>query len=65
LIIGSNPRFEASVLNARIRKRFRMANFPIGVIGEQANCAIPTTISVLARTRWLNWLPARASSSAC
>ncbi|MFT2211760.1 NADH-quinone oxidoreductase subunit NuoG [Rhizobium giardinii] len=35
LIIGSNPRFEASVLNARIRKRFRMANFPIGVIGEQ------------------------------
>ena len=36
LIIGSNPRFEASVLNARIRKRFRMANFPIGVIGEQA-----------------------------
>ncbi|WP_275790612.1 NADH-quinone oxidoreductase subunit NuoG [Pararhizobium gei] len=35
LIIGSNPRFEASVLNARIRKRFRMAKFPIGVIGEQ------------------------------
>ncbi|MBW9066224.1 NADH-quinone oxidoreductase subunit G [Rhizobium herbae] len=35
LIIGSNPRFEGSVLNARIRKRFRMANFPIGVIGEQ------------------------------
>lgn len=34
LIIGSNPRFEASVLNARIRKRYRMANFPIGVIGE-------------------------------
>lgn len=36
LIIGSNPRFEASVLSARIRKRFRMANFPIAVIGEQA-----------------------------
>ncbi|HTO30103.1 MAG TPA: NADH-quinone oxidoreductase subunit NuoG [Pararhizobium sp.] len=36
LIIGSNPRFEASILNARIRKRFRMANFPIAVIGEQA-----------------------------
>jgi NADH-quinone oxidoreductase subunit G len=34
LIIGSHPRFEASVLNARIRKRYRMANFPIGVIGE-------------------------------
>ncbi|THK39905.1 NADH-quinone oxidoreductase subunit G [Ensifer sp. MPMI2T] len=35
LIIGSNPRFEASVLNARIRKRYRMGNFPIAVIGEQ------------------------------
>jgi NADH-quinone oxidoreductase subunit G len=37
LIVGSNPRFEASVLNARIRKRCRMGNFPIGVIGEAAD----------------------------
>ncbi|MET0359165.1 MAG: NADH-quinone oxidoreductase subunit NuoG, partial [Pararhizobium sp.] len=36
LIIGANPRFEASVLNARIRKRFRMGKFPIGVIGDAA-----------------------------
>ena len=34
LVIGSNPRFEASVLNARIRKRWRMGDFPIGVVGE-------------------------------
>jgi len=34
LIIGSNPRFEASVINARIRKRWRMGDFPIGVIGN-------------------------------
>ncbi|MEX6507521.1 NADH-quinone oxidoreductase subunit NuoG [Jiella sp. M17.18] len=34
LIIGANPRFEASVLNARIRKRWRLGGFPIGVIGE-------------------------------
>ena len=34
LIIGSNPRFEASVLNARIRKRWRRGGFPIAVIGE-------------------------------
>ncbi|MBB3318451.1 NADH-quinone oxidoreductase subunit G [Rhizobium sp. BK181] len=34
LIIGANPRFEAAVLNARIRKRWRRGNFPIGVIGE-------------------------------
>ncbi|MEX3009332.1 NADH-quinone oxidoreductase subunit NuoG [Hoeflea sp. TYP-13] len=37
LIIGANPRFEASVLNARIRKRWRMEDFPIGVIGENAD----------------------------
>ncbi len=34
LIIGANPRFEAAILNARIRKRFRRGGFPIGVIGE-------------------------------
>nr|WP_306266518.1 NADH-quinone oxidoreductase subunit NuoG [Pararhizobium sp. IMCC3301] len=35
LIVGSNPRHEAAVLNARIRKRWRMGKFPIAVIGEQ------------------------------
>ena len=35
LIIGANPRKEAAVLNARIRKRWRAGKFPIGVIGEQ------------------------------
>jgi NADH-quinone oxidoreductase subunit G len=34
LIVGSNPRFEASVLNARIRKRWRGGVVPVGVIGE-------------------------------
>jgi NADH-quinone oxidoreductase subunit G len=34
LIIGSNPRIEAPVLNSRIRKRWRMGDFPIGLIGE-------------------------------
>lgn len=34
LIVGANPRFEASVLNARIRKRWRRGGFPIAVIGE-------------------------------
>jgi NADH-quinone oxidoreductase subunit G len=37
LIVGSNPRREAAVLNARIRKRWRAGNFPIGLIGERAN----------------------------
>ena len=37
LIIGSNPRREAAVLNARIRKRWRAGNFPIGLIGEKVD----------------------------
>ncbi|MBI3706040.1 MAG: molybdopterin-dependent oxidoreductase, partial [Rhizobiales bacterium] len=37
LIVGSNPRREAPVLNARIRKRWRAGPFPIGVIGEKAD----------------------------
>jgi NADH-quinone oxidoreductase subunit G len=37
LIVGSNPRFEASVLNARIRKRFRAGPLPIGVIGDMGD----------------------------
>src|SRR3984885_14730164 len=37
LIIGSNPRREAAILNARIRKRWRAGKFPIGVIGAKAD----------------------------
>jgi NADH-quinone oxidoreductase subunit G len=37
LIIGANPRREAAVLNARIRKRWRAGNFPIGLIGEKTD----------------------------
>ncbi|MDM7851473.1 NADH-quinone oxidoreductase subunit NuoG [Pseudochrobactrum kiredjianiae] len=37
LIIGSNPRFEASVLNARILKRQRQGGLQIGLIGEQTD----------------------------
>jgi len=37
LIIGANPRVEASILNARIRKRWRMGELPIAVIGEQVD----------------------------
>ncbi|QQR40716.1 NADH-quinone oxidoreductase subunit NuoG [Devosia rhizoryzae] len=37
LIIGANPRREAAVLNARIRKTWRAKNIPIAVIGEQAD----------------------------
>ncbi|HEY4142582.1 MAG TPA: NADH-quinone oxidoreductase subunit NuoG, partial [Pseudolabrys sp.] len=37
LIIGANPRREAAVLNARIRKRWRAGSFPIALIGEKAD----------------------------
>src|SRR5690349_13958111 len=41
LIVGSNPRREAAVLNARIRKRWRMGDFPIALIGEKADLTYP------------------------
>ena len=37
LIVGSNPRMEAAVLNARIRKTWLAGNTKIAVIGEQAD----------------------------
>ncbi|MCX5493157.1 NADH-quinone oxidoreductase subunit NuoG [Kaistia dalseonensis] len=41
LIVGANPRKEASVLNARIRKRWRAGGVKIGVIGEQVDLTYP------------------------
>ena len=37
LIIGSNPRKEAAVLNSRIRKRWRTGQLKIGLIGAKAD----------------------------
>ena len=37
LLIGSNPRREAPVLNARLRKRMVSGGFPVGVIGPHAD----------------------------
>ena len=42
LIIGSNPRKEAAVLNARIRKRWLKTGMKIGVIGEAADLTYAT-----------------------
>ncbi len=57
LIVGSNPRKEATVLNARIRKRWRSGKFPIGVIGPKADLSYtydylgagPETLADIAR----------------
>ena len=40
LIVGSNPRTEAPIINARIRKRFA-ANRPVAVIGSETNLSYP------------------------
>jgi NADH-quinone oxidoreductase subunit G len=57
LIVGSNPRKEAAILNARIRQRWRGGSFPIGVIGPKADLtysydyvgAGPETLATIAR----------------
>ncbi len=37
MLIGTNPRKEAAVLNSRIRKRWRTGELQVAVIGEQAD----------------------------
>jgi len=37
MIIGSNPRREAPIINARIRKRWRTGNLRVALIGERAD----------------------------
>tara|TARA_R110002124_G_scaffold63350_30_gene173311 strand:- start:17298 stop:19403 length:2106 start_codon:yes stop_codon:yes gene_type:complete len=37
VIIGANPRHEAALINARIRKTWRAKGLPIAVIGERAD----------------------------
>src|SRR5262245_34878702 len=41
LLIGSNPRLEAVMVNARIRKRWRQAGVAVGLIGQQADLTYP------------------------
>jgi NADH-quinone oxidoreductase subunit G len=56
LIVGCNPRKEAAIINARIRKRWRSGQLKIGVIGPNADLtyhydhlgAGPETLAALA-----------------
>src|SRR4029078_1263232 len=41
MLIGTNPRREAAVLNARIRKRYLKGNVLIGVVGEKPDLTYP------------------------
>jgi NADH-quinone oxidoreductase subunit G len=66
LLIGSNPRREAAVLNARIRKRWRAGNFPVALIGEKADLtynydylgAGPESLAGLAKSKFAEALKA-------
>ena len=37
LLIGTNPRIEAPIVNARLRKRFLAGGFPVALIGEKTD----------------------------
>ena len=41
LLIGTDPRLEAPVINARLRKRYLMGGFPVGLIGEAGDLTYP------------------------
>ena len=59
LIVGSNPRREAPLINARIRKRWLQGSFPVALIGAEADLTYPAerlgagpeTITALLRRR--------------
>jgi len=43
LIINTNPKYDATLLNARLRKRFLRGNFSVGLIGSYTDLTFPFT----------------------
>ncbi len=41
LLVGADPRHEASIINARIRKRWRNGGLRVGVVGPQVDLTYP------------------------
>jgi NADH-quinone oxidoreductase subunit G len=41
LLVGANPRFEASLINARLRKRWRRGGFSVGRVGPVTDLTYP------------------------
>ena len=41
LLVGTNPRREAALINARLRKRFLMGGFRVGLIGQPCDLTYP------------------------
>jgi NADH-quinone oxidoreductase subunit G len=42
LLIGTNPRWEAPIINARLRKRWLKGGFPVGVVGPRHDLTYAT-----------------------
>ena len=59
LLVGTNPRLEAPVLNARLRKRWMAGALKVGVIGEACDLtydyehlgAGPAALGAVAKSR--------------
>ena len=43
LLVGTNPRWEGAMVNARIRKRYLMGGLKVGVVGSQGDLTYPYT----------------------
>jgi NADH-quinone oxidoreductase subunit G len=43
LLIGTNPRHEAALVNARLRKRWRQGSFPVASLGPKLDLTFPVT----------------------
>src|SRR5262245_40167705 len=41
LLVGCNPRLEAALINARVRKRWRQTGVAVGLIGQRAELTYP------------------------
>jgi NADH-quinone oxidoreductase subunit G len=41
LLVGTNPRLEAPIINARLRKRYLAGGFTVGVVGPEAALTYP------------------------
>jgi len=55
LLIGTNPRWEAPLINARLRKRYLQGGFKVGVIGPSVDLTYPT-LALGAGPVALSWL---------
>jgi len=51
LLVGTNPRWEAPLINARLRKRYLQGGFTVGNIGAPLSLTYPTThLGLTAKT---------------